>query len=78
MSHKLYQHGAIWAEFDLMPGPFGKTLTLIMRRAGETSYRSILTITAIGNQLLYTSEGNVPVLPQTAAGTETEHDDRKD
>lgn len=61
MAVVLRVRGSVYAEFELVGGPFDKTFDLMMKRPGERA-RSLLTVTVVDDKLLYSTAGNVPVL----------------
>jgi len=67
----LRKHGVAWAEFDVIEGHLGKTVELVMRR--DSKHIVLLTIAAIGDQLVYSAHNNKPVL-----GGAAEHAEGKD
>lgn len=64
MSVFLRKHGLPWAEFELFEGFLGKTVSLRMRRDGEPP-AEILTISVVGDHLVYSASNNQPVLGGT-------------
>lgn len=75
MSVALRKGGFAWAWFDLVdPTGLGKTVRLVMRKPGGAQ-TNLLELSVVGEQLIYQSMGNIPVL---GSGKEAEHDDRKE
>lgn len=57
----LRKHGMIWAEFKLEEVLFGKSVRLLMKRVGSAPI-ILLELTVVGDQLLYNSAKDIPVL----------------
>lgn len=72
----LRKHGAVWAEFHLEEGTFGKTVTLWMRKADGQRAVPLLELTVVGDSLLYSTVGNRPVLGPTTKGVEHATDEK--
>lgn len=66
----LRKHGAVWAEFHLEEGTFGKTVTLWMRKADGQRAVPLLELTVVGENLLYSTVDNRPVLGPPKEGIE--------
>jgi hypothetical protein len=68
MAAILRKHGLAWAELDVIETALGKSVQLIMRR--DSKQVVLLEIAAIGDQIVYSSAGNKPVLGGAAQHAE--------
>ena len=60
------QHGNAWAEFALGMGPAGQTMTLRMKRRGQSEIEDLITFFVYQDKLVYGSSHNKPVMPGKA------------